>query len=374
MVKVLFIDDDRLAHKTLAAILPDPYVLVSALTAADGLRLLAAEGADAVLLDIGLPDMDGMEVLRRIASSPVSAPVIMLTALSDIRLVKEALQEGAYDYIAKPYALPELLGTLRRAAANAGRAALGTGAGQSFGGMLGESGALREVRDLIRRYGATDCPVLLSGESGTGKELAARAVHEVSTRAAGPLVAVNCGAIPETLLETELFGAERGAFTDAVSRPGCFERAHGGTLFLDEIAEMPAGAQVRLLRILEQKELTRVGGVRAVPVDVRIVTATNRDLKTAVGDGSFRSDLFWRISVLPIRIPPLRDRREDVPLLCAHFAAELDGSGTEFGEDALEKLSAHAWPGNIRELRNVVQRAVLAASGGPIRARHILFD
>jgi len=373
MVKVLFIDDDPLAQKTLEALLPAPYVPVPALTAAEGLALLAAEGADAVLLDIGLPDMDGMDVLRRIASSPSAPPVIMLTALTDIRLVKEALREGAYDYIAKPYALPELLGTLRRAVANAGRAVPAEGT-LPPDGMLGESGPLRAVREQVRRYGAADCPVLLTGESGTGKELAARAVHAASRRADGSLVAVNCGAIPATLLETELFGAEKGAFTDAVGRPGLFERASGGTLFLDEIGEMPPQAQVGLLRVLEQKELTRVGGSRTVPVDVRVVSATNRDLKKAVGDGTFREDLFYRINVLSIRLPPLRERGEDIPLLCAHFAAELGAAQIRFQEDALSLLRAHPWPGNIRELRNVVQRAVLAAEDGAVLARHVAFD
>jgi len=216
--------------------------------------------------------------------------------------------------------------------------------------------------------------VLIHGESGTGKELVARAIHEVSRRRGSPCVALNCGAMPETLLESELFGSEKGAFTDAVSRPGSFEQANGGTLFLDEIGEMPGSAQTRLLRVVEQRELTRVGGTRAMPLDVRVVSATNRELKADVASGKFRTDLFYRLGVLPIRVPPLRERAEDIAVLAAHFLALLGRPGTRLDADAREKLRAHRWPGNIRELRNVMERASLAAEGGTIKAGDITFD
>ena len=233
---------------------------------------------------------------------------------------------------------------------------------------------MREARQLILRYAASNCPVLVLGESGTGKELVARAVHAASPSRGGTLVAVNCGALPEGLLETELFGSEKGAFTDATSRPGSFERADEGTLFLDEIGELSAHGQCRLLRVLEEKELTRVGGSRPIPVDARIVSATNRDLKEDVGAGRFRDDLYWRISVLPIRVPPLRDRRQDIALLAAHFLARCGKPDSALEPAAREKLAAHAWPGNVRELRNVMERAALIAPGSAIRACDIQFD
>jgi len=240
---------------------------------------------------------------------------------------------------------------------------------------------MREVRRLVLRYASSDSPVLVAGESGTGKELVARAVHEASRRRAFPFVALNCGALPESLLESELFGVERGAYTDAVSRPGCFERANGGTLFLDEVGEMSAAAQTRLLRVVEQRELTRVGGTLPVAIDVRVVSATNRELRpngsatnplgTSAG---FRPDLYYRLGVLPIRVPPLRDRPEDIPALAAHFLSLLGKPDAALSGGALGALCSHGWPGNVRELRSVMERAALCADDGSIRARDLLFD
>ncbi len=378
MVKLLFIDDDPQAHKTLSFVLDDFFVLISAYTGSEGLARLDGERPDIVLLDIGLPDVDGLCLLSRILASPVPPPVVMLTAHAEIRMVKEAIQAGAYDYVTKPYDLAELEGTLRRAVRHAdSRASPTPGDGNGVAGLVGESKAMRAVKDLIRRYGPSDSPVLIQGESGTGKELVARSLHAHSRRSRAPCVAVNCGALPDSLLETELFGSERGAFTDAVSRAGSFEQADGGTLFLDEVGELSPKAQARLLRVLEQKELMRVGGTRRVPADVRVVSATNRDLKTEVGAGGFREDLFYRLGVLPVRLPPLRERPEDIPLIAVHILASLSPRAPGLAEDARDILMGYPWPGNVRELRSVLERSLLTAGEADaerIRARDLLFD
>ena len=376
MVTILFVDDDPAAHQTLKLVLPDAFTVVSAYTGGQGVTRAAEESPDVVLLDINLPDMDGLEVLRRICRLPVAPPVVMLTGLSHPRLVKEAILGGACDYVVKPYAEAELLGALRTAVAGAdARRALDGGAADGLmDGMVGESPGIRDVKHLILRYAPSDSPVLVLGESGTGKERAARLIHEASRRRGGPFVAVNCAALPESLLESELFGAEKGAFTDAVSRPGSFERADGGTLFLDEIGEMPLAAQARLLRAIESREITRLGGTRAVPLDVRVVSATHRDLKAAAAADSFRPDLFYRLSVLPIRVPPLRERRDDIALLAMHFLRELGHGNTRLGQGSREALLGYGWPGNIRELRSVMERAALTAGDGDILPCHLLFD
>ena len=376
MVRVLFIDDDPLAHETLRLILPDPYLVESAYTARQGVEAAARGGPDVVLLDINLPDMDGLRALRQIAALPLAPPVVMLTALSEPRVVKESILAGACDYIVKPMEAAEILGTLRVAVAGADarRMAAGEATDALMQGMIGESPGMRELKTLILRYAPSDSPVLVLGESGTGKERAARLIHDASRRRGGPYVAVNCGALTETLLESELFGAEKGGFTDAVSRPGSFERADGGTLFLDEIGEMSPAAQARLLRVIEQKEVTRVGGTRTISLDVRVISATNRNIKEEVPAGRFRADLFYRLGVLPIRIPPLRERRADIPLLAVHFLRQLGKTHPAISEEARDRLLAHDWPGNIRELRSVMERAALAADGGEIGPRHLLFD
>jgi len=374
MVKVLFVDDDVRAHKTLEMVLPDPYVLISCYTATQGIETAARESPDVVLLDITLPDRDGIAALREIVARPSAPPVVMLTALSDPRLVKEAILGGACDYIVKPYDLRELLGTLRTAVAGADARRLARSRGLPLDGLIGESACILEVKELILRYAPSDSPVLVLGESGTGKELAARLVHEASRRNGKPFVALNCGALPDSLVETELFGSEKGAYTDAVSRAGSFEQAQGGTLFLDEVGEMTPAAQVRLLRVIEQKELTRVGGTRPIQIDVRVVSATNRDLKAETGRGGFRADLYYRLGVLPVRMPALRERPEDIPLLALHFLARNGSGGRELTDGARQKLNSHPWPGNIRELRNVMERAALAAVDGPVEARHVILD
>jgi DNA-binding NtrC family response regulator len=374
MFTLHYIDDDVQAHKTLRMLLEDDYHILSSYSGEHGLETLAKEAPDAVLLDINLPGISGHEVLEKIAASPTAPPVIMLSAEGDAASVVRAIQAGACDYIVKPYDIKKLTGTILAAVTNAGRyrRRAARDPGTVLDAIIGESAAMRRIKEMIVKCAASPAAVVVTGKSGTGKELVAQALHRLSPRARGPFISLNCGAIPLNLMETELFGSERGAYTDARSRPGVFENAHSGTLFLDEIGEMPADAQVKLLRALEEKRVTRVGGGEAIPVDIRIVTATNRDLKTMVGEGAFREDLYYRISVLPITLPDLKDRPEDVIYLALHFL-ETTGGGRKLADDAREKLFAHDWPGNVRELRNVIERALIYSQGDTIRAKDIVF-
>jgi DNA-binding NtrC family response regulator len=380
MVRILFIDDDPQAQKTLSLLLGECYTLISALDAAEGLELLNKADPDVVLLDINLPDTSGLDVLEDIMRRPAPPPVIMLTAYGEVDFVKRAIQSGAYDYLLKPYVLEELEGTIRRAVENislrrayvlSGADAGGAGV-QVMSRLVGESRALKELKALISRFAAPDCPVLIQGESGTGKELVAEAIHKLSSRREGPFEAVNCGAIAETLVEAELFGSEKGAYTDATARPGCFERADGGTIFLDEIGELPLKAQATLLRVLEFKEVRRVGGTRSIPLNIRVLSATNRDLKREVQEGRFREDLYYRVNVLFLHVPPLRGREEDIYLLCTYFLQRRQPD-LRFHPRAVEKLLAHSWPGNVRELRNVIERAAVLSEGDEILPRDIQF-
>jgi len=383
MIRILFIDDDPQAQKTLSMVLQEHYNVVSALTAAEGLEVLNKTDPDVVLLDINLPDTSGLDVLDEILRRPMAPPVIMLTAFGKVDFVKRAIQAGAYDYILKPYTLDHLEGTIRRAVENIAlrRAYVQSAAGSAgaahpdspvMGKLVGESRALKELKALIGRFAAGDSPVLIQGESGTGKELAAEAIHHLSPRKEGPFEAINCGAIPETLVEAELFGSEKGAYTDAISRAGCFERADGGTIFLDEIGELPPKAQITLLRVLEFKRIHRVGGTRSIPLNIRILSATNRDLKKDVQAGRFREDLYYRINVLFLQVPPLRSRDGDISLLCAYFLKQKQAD-LRIHPQAVEKLLSHPWPGNVRELRNVIERAAVLTEGDEIRARDIQF-
>jgi DNA-binding NtrC family response regulator len=383
MIRILFIDDDPQAQKTLSMVLQEHYNVVSALTAAEGLDVLNKTDPDVVLLDINLPDTSGLDVLDEILRRPMAPPVIMLTAFGKVDFVKRAIQAGAYDYILKPYTLDHLEGTIRRAVENIAlrrayvqSAARSAGAAHpdspAMGKLVGESRALKELKALIGRFAAGDSPVLIQGESGTGKELAAEAIHHLSPRKEGPFEAINCGAIPETLVEAELFGSEKGAYTDATSRAGCFERADGGTIFLDEIGELPPKAQITLLRVLEFKRIHRVGGTRSIPLNIRILSATNRDLKKDVQAGRFREDLYYRINVLFLQVPPLRSRDGDISLLCAYFLKQKQAD-LRIHPQAVEKLLSHPWPGNVRELRNVIERAAVLTEGDEIRARDIQF-
>jgi len=383
MIRILFIDDDPQAQKTLSTVLREHYVFVSALTAAEGLEVMEKTDPDVVLLDINLPDRSGLDLLDEMVQHPFAPPVIMLTAYGKVEFVKRAIQAGAYDYILKPYTLEHLEGTIRRAVENIAlrRAYLQSMAGgvrglspdaPVLGKLIGESKALKELKTLIARFAPGDSPVLIQGESGTGKELAAEAIHRLSPRKEGPFEAINCGAIPETLVEAELFGSEKGAYTDATSRAGCFERADGGTIFLDEIGELPPKAQITLLRVIEFKRIHRVGGTRAIPLNIRILSATNRDLKEEVKAGRFRRDLYYRINVLFLQVPPLRHRDSDICVLCAYFLKDKR-TDLRIHPRAMEKLLTHSWPGNVRELRNVIERAAVLSEGDEIQARDIQF-
>ena len=346
----------------------------------EALRAFSEAPFDLVFLDIRMPGTDGLTVLAKLRALASDAHVIVMTAHGTMETAIQAMQRGAYDYLAKPFDLDEVLLLAERALA-AGRltqevARLKTGLQEvwEFGALIGRHPRMQEVYKTIGRIAASDVTILLRGESGTGKELVARAIHHYSRRAGRPFVAVSSAAIPGTLLESELFGHERGAFTDAKERKlGKLELAHGGTLFLDEIGDMPPELQTKLLRALQERTIERVGGQESLRIDVRVLAATNRDLETMMREGRFREDLFYRLNVVTVTLPPLRERRRDVPLLVEHLLAKY---ATELGErgvapEALDRLVGHDWPGNVRELENVVQRAMVMATTGVILPEHL---
>jgi DNA-binding NtrC family response regulator len=344
---------------------------------ASGAEVLARHGAppSAVLLDLMMPEVDGVAVLKELRRRHPTLPVIVLTAVNDVGRAVEVTKLGGYDYLTKPVDQERMLTTLGRAVSHhsledeVARLKGELGDRYHLRNMVGSSSAMRTVYDQIEKVLESDITVFISGESGTGKELAAKAIHYGSLRSDGPFVDVNCAAIPEGLQESELFGHEKGAFTGAVStHPGKFEQAKGGTILLDEVGEMSASAQARLLRVLQEKSLQRVGGTQRIALDVRVISASNRDLEQLTSEGRFRQDLYYRLVVFPIHLPPLRDRREDVPALVEHFLAKYAADAGKrierIAPGALEYLVQHDWPGNVRELENVVHRSLLVA-GGP---------
>ncbi len=344
------------------------------------LKEFAAAPFDLVFLDIRMPGVDGLTALARLREARPDACVVVMTAHGTMETAIQAMQRGAYDYLAKPFDIDEVL-LLAERALTAGRltqevARLRTGLREvwEFGALIGRHPRMQDVYKTIGRIASSDVTVLLRGESGTGKELVARAIHHYSRRAGRPFVAVSGAAIPGTLLESELFGHERGAFTDAKERKlGKMELAHGGTLFLDEIGDMPVELQTKLLRALQERTIERVGGQDPVRIDVRVLAATNRDLETMMREGHFREDLYYRLNVVTVNLPPLRERRRDIPLLVEHFLAKY---GPDLGErgvapDALDRLVGHDWPGNVRELENVIQRAMVMATSGVILPEHL---
>jgi two-component system, NtrC family, response regulator AtoC len=381
--QILVVDDEANLRRVLSAQLSrDGYEVHDAEEGEAGLAVLREHHIDLVITDLRMPKMDGMEFLRQALRLEPELPVVMLTAHGTVDNAVEALKTGAFDYITKPFDQAEVRTIVRKAlrtrdlaGTEATREEPREGAGARFG-IIGESDAIVSVYSILERVADTPTTVLISGESGTGKELVARALHENSSRKDKPFIKVNCAAIPKELVESELFGYERGAFTGAVtSKPGRFELASGGTLFLDEVAEIPVEMQVKLLRVLQESEFERVGGIKTIRVDVRLVAATNRDLKREIAAGGFREDLYYRLNVVPIALPALRERTFDIPLLSAHFVdkfnARLKKNVVGVEPDAMEKLVAYGWPGNIRELENVLERAILFCDTERVRAQDL---
>ncbi len=343
-------------------------------------RAYEAEPFDLVFLDVKMPGIDGLTALGRLRTLKKDAQVVMMTAHGTMDTAIQAMQKGAYDYLAKPFDLDEAVLLAERALAAARlteevvRLKSGLREVWEFGALIGRHPRMQDVYKTIGRVAGSDVTVLLRGESGTGKELVARAIHHYSRRAGRPFVAVSCAAIPGSLLESELFGHERGAFTDAKERRlGKLELAHGGTFYLDEVGDMPVDLQTKLLRALQERTIERVGGNESIRIDVRVLAATNHDLETLMKEGRFREDLYYRLNVVTLNLPPLRERRRDIPLLVEHFLAK---HGEELGErgvapDALDRLVGHEWPGNVRELENVIQRAMVMATSGVILPEHL---
>ena len=343
----------------------------------EGLARLAAEGGDVVLTDLRMPGLTGMDVIRRVAAENPGVPVVVLTAFGTVESAVEAVRAGASDYLMKPVGIPQLRAAVFKAVKERAMrkeiAHLRAEVDRKYGidGIVGSSRAMEELFRKIRLVAPTRMNVLVQGESGTGKELVARAVHALSPRQGRRFIPINCAALAETLLESELFGHEKGAFTGAVAtRQGMMEVADGGTLFLDEIGEMSPALQAKLLRAIEEKELIRVGGSQVIRVDVRIIAATNRDLAARVAEKAFREDLFYRLNVFNIAVPALRERRDDIPKLADHFLKEVGEENRaqpkRLSPEALKLLLAHRWPGNVRELRNAMETAALVASGDTI--------
>lgn len=372
---ILVIDDEPVLQDVLGTLLKNEgFTIHAAVTATQGLQVLEEEEIDVVFLDLMLPDRNGLDLLPDIIRRDSSLPVIVITAHSSVESAVEAIRRGAYHYIPKPFKNEVVLHLARRASERRRlerENRLLKSRLDGVGEIIGTSRRMEEVYELIRRAAPARSNILITGESGTGKELAARAVHGLSPRCNGPFVPVHTSAIPSDLLESTLFGHVKGAFTGAIaSQKGLFEAANQGTLFLDEVGTISPDTQMKLLRVIQEREIRRVGGVESTPVDVRLVAATNVDLATAVREGRFREDLYYRLNVITIEMPPLRERREDIPSLAAHFlkvfARENDRPVPEFTPEAMDLLTEHSWPGNVRELENAVERAVVLSPGGRI--------
>jgi DNA-binding NtrC family response regulator len=379
--RVLVVDDKENLRRLLARILGETCEVAEAADGNRAIALLASQPFDAVITDLRMPGADGFEVLRAAKTRAPETEVIMMTAYATVPDAVQAMKEGAFDYLAKPFdpddaALVVARALERRRLRDAAVAAPAALPAFAFHNLVGRSAPMLEAYRLLEQAAGLDITVLLTGETGTGKELAARAVHFHGARKERRFVPVNCGALPADLVESELFGHVRGSFTGAAAdKPGLFEEAGGGTLFLDEIGELPLAVQVKLNRALQEREIRRVGGVKPTAVDVRVIAATHRDLKGEVQAGRFREDLFYRLNVFPVRLPALRERREDVPLLAAHFlekhARALRRQLAGFEPDALRALAGYAWPGNVRELENAVERAVAVAAGPSVAVRDL---
>jgi two-component system response regulator AtoC len=383
-VKILIVDDEPGLRQTLSRILgAEGHTTITAGDGAEALeRLSADEAVDLVLCDLRMPKMTGLEMIERYADAGGRALVVAMSAYGDSDTAIAAMQKGAYDYVPKPFRADEVVLVVRKAAEREKlrqRVARLEGELQSIRGdaeIVGRSAAMRDALDVARKVARHPSTVLLTGESGTGKELVARLIHRASPRAQEAFVAVNCGAIPEALLESELFGHAKGSFTGAAhEKVGLFEEAHSGTLFLDEIGDLPVALQVKLLRALQEGEVRRVGSNTSAKVDVRVITATNRDLAADVASGRFRGDLYYRINVVTIKLPPLRERPQDIPELALHFLRRYNerlGLGVEgISPAAMRLLADYAWPGNVRELENAIERALVLAPGSSIGPEHL---
>ena len=371
MPRVLVVDDETGVRESLRMLLKDDCEVITADGVDAGLAALREMPADLVILDLVMPGRSGLDFLAELREQAEPPPVLVLTATKTVASAVEAMKLGAADYVTKPFEVEALRIKVQQALERqelrreVDRLTDALDERTRLGDLLGRSDAMRAVFRTIERVAASESTVLVRGESGTGKELAARAIHDLGPRAGGPFVAVNCAAIPETLMESELFGHERGAFTDARERRiGKFEQANGGTLFLDEIGELAPAPQAKLLRALQERVIERIGGAQPIPVDARIIAATNRDLEEEVREGRFREDLYYRIHVVPVELPPLRERHEDVALLAEHFLAGASGSPPRrLSRAALSALARHSWPGNVRELENALERAVTLCDG-----------
>jgi two-component system response regulator HydG len=381
---VLIVEDDRHQANALKGHLElEGHSVSTTENGLSALKLLEQREWDIVLSDLRLPDMDGLEIFRRAreAKGDEAAAFVILTAFGTVQSAREALKAGVFDYLTKPVDASELAVLVDKALEfrrlkRENKELKAQVAGRTLGDrIVGSSRLFTDMLDLARTAAGSEATILIRGESGTGKELVAELIHQGSPRARGPFIKVNCAAIPEPLLEAELFGHEKGAFTDAKrQRKGRFEAANGGTIFLDEIGEMTPNLQVKLLRILQERELERLGGAETIPLDVRVVAATNRDLEAMIQDGDFREDLYYRINVITLSLPPLRDRRGDIPLLAEHFLSRFNGKNKKsfrgFSPEALERLTSHTWPGNVRELENVIERAVVLGRGELVLPEH----
>src|SRR5579872_2693911 len=383
MKKILVIDDDPIQRRLLQTLLGKVggYEVITAENGQLGLER-AVDSVEAVVLDLQLPDMSGMEVLKKLKGSRPSLPILMLTGVTDVAKAVEAIQTGAYTYLTNPFENDHLLLTVRHAVeknellSQMEELRQRAGKGPALSRILGKGDRIREVVQQIQKVAGSDLTVLIQGETGTGKELVARALHEESARREKPFVAVDCGALAENLLESELFGHEKGAFTGADrKKEGQLKLAQGGTLFLDEVGNLPVGLQAKLLRVLQERQLKPVGAEKSFAIDVRFIAATNAPLESEAKSGKFRQDLYYRLAEFTINLPPLRERMEDLPFLAQRF---LEEAGLEFRKpmnpgwgEAASLLMAHSWPGNIRELRNVVRQAVLLAAGSAVEGATI---
>ncbi|WP_304251272.1 sigma-54 dependent transcriptional regulator [Parabacteroides gordonii] len=379
--KIVVADDEPRIRKMICRLLMDEgYEVMPVENGREAVEALLSFQPDVILLDQQMPVMTGVEALEKIKQISPNQVVLFVTAFGSISLAVDAVKKGAYDFIEKPFDNDKLLLTVGRAVEHSRMKGeisnLKKSLGEKKSAVIGDNTGLKQVMTQVRRVAETNATVLIHGESGTGKELIARAVHDNSLRSQGPFVAINCGAIPLTLMESELFGHERGAFTDAKeAKAGTFERADGGTLFLDEVGELPLDAQVKLLRVLEERRITRIGGKKAIPVDVRIVAATNRNLDDEVKNGHFRLDLLYRLNVFTLILPPLRERKEDIPLLTNFFIRKYNRTLSldvqSVSPEAISLLTSYDWPGNVRDLENAIQSSMILCTGGVIRPEHL---